>query len=293
MKRALVTGGKGFLGSAAAAALAARGYEVFAAGRSDADLSDAADARRLLAESRPRVVVHAAGATRALDWACGWDAHVGTTLNLLDAVQALGLSTRVVIAGSSAEYGAAAGKKPLSEDSPVSPLSAYGASKRCQTLAALSYRDAPILVARVFNSCGPGAPEHLVPGAFARQLAEIGQGRRKPVLEVGNLAASRDFLDVRDIAAALAALADSRAPRGIYNVCSGRGTPIRSLLDRLIELSGLSVEVRQVAGRRQNGDAPCIVGDPSKLSRATGWKPRLTLDDSLSDTLAWCRAHAR
>ncbi|MDE2040047.1 MAG: GDP-mannose 4,6-dehydratase [Elusimicrobia bacterium] len=285
MRRALVAGGGGFLGAAAAAALRRRGWKVLAARRSDADLADARQARRLLERWRPALIVHAAGATGAMDWGRAWDAHVATTLGLLDAVSALKLPARLVVAGSAAEYGAAAGNSPVREDCPLAPTSVYGASKRSQTLAALSCRDIPVVVARIFNSCGPGCPEGLVPGAFVRQLADIARGRRPPVLEVGNLSSSRDFLDARDIAAALAALGKDSVAPGIYNVCSGTATPIRSLLDRLIALCGLPVELRQVAVQRQSGDVRSVVGDPSKLRRATGWRPRIALDESLRDAI--------
>lgn len=288
MTKALVTGARGFIGGAAVEALRKRGARVVAAGRADADLLDAAAVRALVRRAAPDVIVHAAGATRG-DWATLWDAHVRATLNLLDAVAALQRPerVRVVIAGSSAEYGAAPGRKPAREDGPLSPVGPYGSSKLSQRIAAFSYRRPALDVrlARIFNACGAAAPAHLVPGTFAKQLVEIERGQRPPVLEVGDLSPCRDFVDVHDIGRALAALAAPGLERGVYNVCSERSVPIRAVLDRLLQLSGAKAEVRPDPRRRRAADVPFIVGDAGKLRRAAGWEPRVSLDESLRDTL--------
>lgn len=301
MKRlALLTGAGGFLGGFTAAALERSGFRVAASrhagGRFACDLKDRAATRRLVLSCRPELIVHAAGTTRPADWGELWDLHVGATANLLEAVLALPRpeAVRVIVAGSAAAYGDAAGKRAAAESGPASPLAPYGASKLSQGLAALGYRHRglDIIVARIFNSCGPGSPAHLVPGAFARQIVEIERRRKSPRLEVGNLDSRRDFVDVRDIASALASLADRGVASGLYNVCSQRAITIRAVLDILIALSNQEIAVRRDPARRRGHDLPFIVGDGRKLARATGWRPRYSLERSLRDTLTWHRAQS-
>ncbi len=286
----LVTGAGGFLGPHVAAELRRRrpGARLVLLDRAACDLRDAGAARRAVDKAKPSLVFHLAGTTRPLDWTGLWDAHVRATINVLEAVRRVP-GARVVIPGSSAEYGAGAGRGPVSEDATTEPLTAYGATKLSQTLAALSYRHhgLAVSVARVFNAIGPGIPERLALGAFARQLAAIERCLQPPELKVGNLTPRRDFVDVRDVARALVDLAS--APPGLYNVCSGRSVSIEELLKTLIRLSGLKIVLRADAARRRALDLPRIVGSHRKLTAATGWRPRISLRQSLSDALDWCR----
>jgi GDP-4-dehydro-6-deoxy-D-mannose reductase len=112
---------------------------------------------------------------------------------------------------------------------------------------------------------------------------------------VGNLDAVRDFTDVRDVVRAYWALleagtAGAPRPDSVYNVCTGRGVRLGDLLGRLVALAGVEVEIRQDPGRFRPADIPVLVGDPSRLRRATGWEPRLALDRTLGDLLEDWRA---
>jgi nucleoside-diphosphate-sugar epimerase len=278
----LVTGASGFIGRYAAEALKKRGWDVLATNRSHADLNDPAEARVLVAKAKPQSIVHAAGLTRAPGPLAFWDGNVSMTLNLAEAALSLPRPPRLIVIGSAAEYGEPPnGGAAVHEDTPCRPLTPYGCSKLAQTLAALSlrHRGLDVVVGRLFNSSGPGGPGHIVPGTFARQLA---QGAT--TLMTGGLDSQRDFTDVRDIARALALLAEPRALGGLYNICSGRATTIRSVVETLISLTRRSVVVRKDKSRG-NPAVPRLVGDPRKLRAATGWKPEIALEDSLRDTL--------
>jgi GDP-4-dehydro-6-deoxy-D-mannose reductase len=99
---------------------------------------------------------------------------------------------------------------------------------------------------------------------------------------VGNLAASRDFLDVRDVCEAYALLLEGGGTAGeIYNVCSGTATTMREILRRLIELGRVAVEVREDPDRMRPADVPVSAGDAAKLHEATGWTPRIPLAAAL------------
>ncbi len=289
--RVLVTGARGFIAGGLLRELRRRPGNRVTLLR--CDLLDAAATRRAVLKAAPRVIYHLAGTTKPLAWEGLWDAHVKATMNLLDAVAALPRPgrTTVVVCGSAAEYGSGGLPGPVKETDPNLPLSAYGATKLSQTVVALSYapQGLDVRVARVFNAIGPGIPERLALGAFARQLADIKRRRQPPRLSVGDLRPKRDFVDVRDVATALVAVARRGAPGEVYNVCSGRAVSVAWMLDRLVSMTGLSVEIRRESGRKLAG-VPKIFGSHAKLTRECGWRPRVPLEASLRDTLAWCGA---
>ena len=296
MRRILITGARGFLAGPLIARLEKRG-RVIKIGRSAApgvrryDLADPAEARDAVSYARPDEVYHLAGTTSARDWDGMWRAHVTATVNLLEALASRGVPVRVVVAGSSAEYGAAGGSRRPPENAPLEPVTTYGSCKLAQTLAALSFARGPVSVvaARIFNVLGPGTPENLAPGAFARQIARIADGLQAPEVSVGNLSPRRDFVDVRDVASALELLMRRGISGECYNVGSGRSTPIGSVLRGLVKAAGLRVRERVDPERRRPAEVRDLAADARKLG-ALGWKPRIPLARSLADTLESWRA---
>jgi GDP-4-dehydro-6-deoxy-D-mannose reductase len=263
-----------------------------------ADLLDAGAVDAAVARAAPDAVVHLAAQSSP---ARSWDDPAGTLAtnvlgltHLLEALCRRRLAPRVVVVGSSEEYGAAGpGELPLREDAPLRPASPYAASKVAQSFVALQYHLAhglPVVRTRTFPHTGPGRGEAFAESSFARQVAEIEAGRRAPVIEVGNLESVRDFTDVRDVVRAYWALLLSGTPGEVYNVASGTGTRIGDVLALLVGLSGRHVEVRVDPARLRPADVPALVGDPARLQAATGWTPRLSLERSLADLLAdWRR----
>jgi GDP-4-dehydro-6-deoxy-D-mannose reductase len=131
---------------------------------------------------------------------------------------------------------------------------------------------------RGFNHTGPRRGDVFVTSNFAKQIARIEAGLQEPVIEVGNLEAVRDFTDVRDMVRAYW-LATERATAGeAYNVASGEGISIRSLLDRLLSHSPTEVEVRVDPARLRPSDVEVLIGDASRFRSETGWEPRIPLD---------------
>jgi GDP-4-dehydro-6-deoxy-D-mannose reductase len=130
---------------------------------------------------------------------------------------------------------------------------------------------------RTFHHTGPGRGEAFAESSFARQIAEIEAGLRPPVIHVGNLEAVRDFTDVRDVVRAYWGLLQRGEAGQVFNVCSGRGRPIRDLLDILL-------------GRLRPADVPVLIGDPARLQATTGWRPEIPIEKTLEDLLAdWRR----
>src|SRR6185295_18937636 len=99
----------------------------------------------------------------------------------------------------------------------------------------------------------------------------------------------RDFSDVRDVVVADEALLEKGAPGEVYNVCSGRGVRIGALLERLLSLSTARIAVRVDPERLRPADVPSLVGNPARLLAATGWRPRIPLEDTLRDLLDYWR----
>jgi GDP-4-dehydro-6-deoxy-D-mannose reductase len=292
MRRILVTGAGGFLARPLIARLEGRG-RLFMTSRSASpgvrafDLSDPAAARAAVRAARPDEVYHLAGTTRAGDWDGMWRTHVSSTVHLLEALAARRAPVRVVIAGSSAEYGAAGGNRRPGENAPLEPVTLYGSCKLAQTLAALSFARGPvqIVAARVFNVLGPGTPENLAPGAFARQVARIADGLQAPEVAVGDLSPRRDYVDVRDVASALEFLMRRGRSGECYNVGSGRSTPMSAVLKGLLDAAGARVKTRVDPARCRPSEVKDLAADLRKI-RALGWAPKIPLARSLADTLA-------
>jgi GDP-4-dehydro-6-deoxy-D-mannose reductase len=132
---------------------------------------------------------------------------------------------------------------------------------------------------------GPGQGSGFVTVDFASQIAAIEASQQKPVMFVGNLAAERDFTDVRDVVRAYALMLAHGEPGDVYNVCSGQGYSIQYVLDTLLSYSTTEIEVRQDLDRMRPSDVPRRVGDASRLRARTGWEPTIPFEASLLDIL--------
>ena len=286
VERALVTGGTGFLGPQLERELGDNGFEVTAVGRSSGDVTDPQAMRRLVAEASPTHVFHLAGIREG-----GLDEllriNVWGTANVLAAVATEAPAARILVAGSAAEYGETT-REPVGEDHPLQPVTDYGVAKTAQELAAtaVTARSGLHLTrVRLFNVLGPGEPTSFVASAIAGRIVAIQAGAARPPLRTGDLSTRRDFVDVRDVARALRLAATLGDAGAVYNVCSGTATPIRRLVEELLELAGLDVPVDyapEPAALNVRGHA----GSAERLRAATGWEPERSLRESLADVLA-------
>jgi GDP-4-dehydro-6-deoxy-D-mannose reductase len=214
-------------------------------------------------------------------------------LNVLEGVARVRPQCRVLVVGSSEEYGLVAPEDvPVDEDTPLRPLNPYALSKVAQDLMGLQYyltRNLHVVRVRPFNHIGPRQRLGFVAPDFASQIAAAELGQQPPVLEVGNLEARRDFSDVRDVVRAYVLLLTEGEPGEVYNVGAGRSHSIRELLDRLLAMSRVPIEVRQDPGRMRPSDMPDIVCDASRIRERTGWQPTISFEQSLGDVLAYWR----
>ena len=253
------------------------------------DLADPAAVRDAVAQAAPDAIVHLAAVTHGDDLAVYFAANVVAGQNVLAAAAGLPRPPRVLVVGSAAQYGITSGEyEVVEEDRPLLARTPYGVSKILQERWALLWAEArglPVVCVRPFNITGPGQPPSLVPAAFLEQLADVLDGRADAV-RVGNTESCRDFTDVRDVVAAMAALlAASEEVQGrVFNIASGEAVRIGDILQECIRLGGGDVRVEVNPARIRRHDVPVIVGDASRLRAATGWAPEVSWRRSLEDT---------
>lgn len=254
-----------------------------------ADLTDRTRARELIAAARPDLVFHLAGASTADADRC-YAVNLDGTRNLLEACAALPAAPRVVVVSSAAVYGLTRPEEsPVREDTPLRPATFYGASKAAAEHLALALHRRGLVrvaVARPFNLVGPGLRAGFAPSDFMAQALAIRTGAL-PEIRVGNLEPRRDFVDARDAVRAYVALAGAEAAWGeAWNVASGRPVAIGDLLERVLRAAGTEARVVPDPARLGRVEVMDQVGDPARLERLTGWRPRIALDESLRDMAA-------
>ena len=261
------------------------------------DLKDYDKVRALLDDCKPHAIYHlAAQAFVPRSFEDPWETlenNIRAQLNIIQACLELDLRPRILIVSSAEIYGdVTPAQLPLDEDSAIRPTNPYSVSKVAQDMLGLQYHlshDLPIMRARPFNHIGPGQNARFVAPAFAMQIARIEAGHGEAVLYVGNLAAKRDFTDVRDIVRAYSMIIQSGRPGQAYNVASGAARGINRLLESLLSLSDSRIESRIDPARLRPVDVPEIRGDAGKLRRHTGWQPSFSFERTLGDVLADCR----
>ena len=259
----------------------------------DVDLLDPARVAASIREIQPTRIYHCAGVASVHG---SWDQTLATlegnvrgTDNLLRAVVAAALPSRVLVPGSALVYRPS--DRAIRETDPLGPVSPYGLSKLAQEMLAQRYAEegVAVLLTRSFTHIGPGQAPAYAASSFAKQIAEIEAGRIAPVIKVGALDARRDLTDVRDTVQAYIALMERGEPGRLYNVCSGLAHRIGEVLDGLIALATVSVDIDVDGSRLRPSDNSLLLGDLTRLTREIGWKPRIPLTQTLRDLLAYWR----
>jgi GDP-4-dehydro-6-deoxy-D-mannose reductase len=297
--RALVTGGHGFVGGHLREHLEALGDHVTSLDRSGRDPVDVTDRDRLVEHvqaARADVLYHLAAFTHVGESFAAeaevFAVNVDGTENVLAACRAAGVQ-RVVVVGSAEQYGVVDPSTiPLAEDTPTRPVSPYARSKQAaEELALVAFRETGqgVVCVRAFNHTGPGQPPRfLVPALAARTVAAERAGL--DTIAVGNLDPVRDYCDVRDVVRSYRLLAERGEPGTVYNVCSGRGVSVAEIASGLLALAERPLELVVDPDLVRATDVPVLVGDPSRLQRATGWTPEIPLEQTLADVLTTARS---
>lgn len=263
----------------------------------ECDLTDPFSTHSAIEKVRPDYIFHlAAQSFVPTSWNAPHDTlttNIMGQLNIFESIRKLHLNTRVQIACSSEEYGLVhKNEVPIKESNPLRPLSPYAVSKVAQDMLGFQYHQSYklfVVRTRAFNHTGPRRGENFVTSNFAKQIASIEKGLQKPTIYVGNLSAVRDFTDVRDMVSAYWLSLEKGKPGEEYNICSGKGITIKKTLEMLLGLSSEKIKIEVDPQRLRPSDVEILIGDNSKFSRQTGWKPRIPLEQTLSDLLDYWR----
>lgn len=301
----LVTGGTGFLGARLVRHLVEAGARVSVVSRGPlttgrlADLADRitvlrGDLRSLAAEPPPdwpvpRRVFHLGA--RGVDPAAS-DLDELIAVNVTATARLLEYATqwqveRFVQFGTCGEYGSC---QHASEDAPLEPRSAYGATKAAATLltqVAGRTRDLPVVVLRPFSVYGPGENPHRIVSATAlRAMA----GQAIPFTEGRQ---TRDFIYVDDVVAAALRAALIPVDRGtVFNLCTGIETSLRDLVQAVIREVGVPVEVHFGAVPPHPAELWHNCGNPARAHEGLRWAAQVPLGEGLHRTVAWLRHSA-
>jgi len=311
VSRILITGAGGFVGRHALAAFAGKlgaGDALAGIGRAmPAEQSDRVERRSIdlldgpaltafVAAFRPTHILHLA-ALSSVQQSAGsagetWRSNVLGLLNLAEAVAQGAPGASVVFASSGEVYGRAfLSGEPVDEAARPQPANVYARTKLAgedllgDVLPAAGVK---LIVLRPFNHIGPGQDERFVVPSFAGQVARIEAGLVPPVVEVGDLSARRDFLDVADVVAAYSAVierSDELADRSVFNIASGIARPISDILATFRAKARLPFEIRVARDRLRPSEIPTASGDASALVAAVGWRPQVPWADSLGAIL--------
>ncbi|MEE9276162.1 MAG: NAD-dependent epimerase/dehydratase family protein [bacterium] len=310
-RRILVTGAAGFIGGAVCALLRGQGRSVAGLGRRApakgrnpcgefivCDMTESAEAvSAALERAAPEAVVHLAAPVPSHAGAAGWSLIEPTARaaeNLFTACAAMERPPKIVLGSSGAVYGGCPVGAAISERRAPAPPTHYGVAKTLvEMLAVRAAQSAGLTIAcvRPFNVFGPGQKADRVVPSFTRQIVRIAE-KGGGEIRVGNLDSHRDFVDVRDVAAAFALMIDKGRGGSVYNVCSGRATKIRKVLDTLISLAGLKGEVRVIGERLSAEHVPYQRGNPGKIQRM-GWRARHSFRRTMADVFEEWRAEGR
>ena len=217
---------------------------------------------------------------------------IGTT-NLLDAVRITGLDSKIHICSSSEVYGQVTEAEiPIRETNPFRPASPYAVSKVGEDMIALQYYlsyGIKTMRTRMFTHTGPRRGDVFAESAFAKQIAEIEAGVRENPMRVGNLNSIRTFADVRDAVRAYWLLLEKCPPGEVYNIGGNRTMTVGQMLDILKSMANCKIEHEVDPALLRPSDVTLQIPDTSKFQAATGWKPEITLEETLKDLLTYHR----
>jgi GDP-4-dehydro-6-deoxy-D-mannose reductase len=307
--KALIIGAAGFAGGYLIDELANNKYDIIATKLPNESLSsekcevvnldilEENEIKAIIQKSRPDVIFHlAAQSSVGLSWkkpSLTIDINVKGTLNLLETVKNLDYKPRILLIGSSEEYGKVSEEdNPISELNVTNPANIYAASKACQNMLGKIYADAydlDIIMVRAFNHIGPGQSPDFVVSDFCKQVAEIEAEKIESIIKVGNLSAKRDFTDVRDIVKGYRLLSKKGAKGENYNIGSGKAIEVKKILELIINNCTAEIEVEVDKSKYRPVDVPIVEADIGKINACTNWKPEIDINTTILDTLQYWR----
>lgn len=312
--RILITGITGFIGGhLAEAMLQEQGHTIVGISRQavwpaalahlqgrctlvSADLLDQKTCLPVIADLKPDWVFHLAGfasPNKSFEKPdqC-WQDNVQATRLLYDAIAQSGVRPRILFTSTSQVYGEpAVSNQPVDEYAVLKPTSPYAASKAAADLMSFQYSVRPkldVMRVRLFTQIGPRQSTDYFSARFAQQIAAIEQGKQKPVIETGDLSGYRDLTDIRDVVRAFRLLMNYGQSGEVYNAGHGETWQVRDVLNQLRQLASVHFDV---VSKNDNRPVETMItrANPAKLQHATGWKPNISLAQTLKDVLDYWR----
>ncbi len=314
MKKVLITGINGFVGPYLALELQKGDNSVYGLSREGkseikndvvivkGNLLDRVGLFKLLTDIKPDVIFHLAAQSKPgysfKEPQETFESNVIGTINLLECVRGLkndlaNYNPRIMMAGTSEEYGLVnENDLPLKESSPFNPANPYAISKVSGYYLTKMYIRSfalDIVYMVLFSHMGPGQREGFIVPDVCKQIVEIEQGKKDPVLSTGTLSVYRDYTDVRDMVKGYVGLMEKGVRGERYNVCSGKAVQMEQLVDILLSLSKKKISHTVDRSRVRPTDMPILYGNYDKLRQLTGWAPEISLEQTLQDCLEWWR----
>lgn len=299
----IVTGGAGFIGSMLCKLLVERGDDVVVIdnlrnGRRqvvdalgpkahllEVDIRDTEAVRKIIKDVHPESLCHLA-AIHFIPYCNAhpleaMDINVQGTLSVLEACKIVP-PKMVVIASTAAVYDICDG--PCRETDVPRPLDIYGVSKHtCEQLARLYTADteAPCIAMRIFNAVGPNETNlHLVPQLLNQLI------RGESTIALGNLEPRRDYIDTTDLARALiCALDHKQNGYDVFNAGTGEEYSVRDVLEMCENILDREIEIKQTPDLVRKVDRMHLCADNHKIREATGWQPKVGIQEALRKLL--------
>ena len=250
--------------------------------------------KRAIKSFMPDYVLHLASfSSVAFSWkqpVLSFQNNMDIFLNLVEALKEYNKQCRVLSVGSSEEYGKVSkGDLPLREEHALNPVSPYAVARVAQELLSKIYVDGfglDIVMTRSFNHIGPYQDDKFVISSFAKQLQRIKHsGTKNGILYSGDVEIIRDFVDVHDVVRAYYKLLLNGRKGEIYNICSGIGTSLRSIIYNMTSMLGMKVDIEIKEEYLRPNDNPIIIGSSEKIERELNWERNYSLNESLKDIL--------
>jgi GDP-4-dehydro-6-deoxy-D-mannose reductase len=262
---------------------------------SECDITDFQSIFKVVRAVKPEIIFHLAGQpfvpTSFENTAETFKVNVIGPINLFEAVKAADIAPRIVVVTSGEVYGETAGLlKVHTERSLPNPVNPYAASKTSIDYIAQTYKTYEglnIVIARPFNHTGPRQRPSFVCSSLARQISLIQKNQSAPILQVGDIKPRRDFTDVRDVARAYWLLGSiSNKDNFVYNVCSGCTFSIEEIIGLYEKITGVKFQLHVEQKRLRGYDIQLLAGSSELFQKATGWKPEIPMEQTLTDLLA-------
>lgn len=263
---------------------------------STGEITDFQSIFKIIKEVKPEIIFHVAGQAfvpSSFEHAAEtFKTNVIGTINIFEAVKACEINPRIIVVTSGEIYGETFGVPQLhTEQSVPQPVNPYAASKTSMDYIAQTYKKYEglnIVIARPFNHTGPRQRPNFVCSSLARQIVAIKKNNSEKILRVGNIAARRDFTDVRDIARGYWMLSQiDNKSNYIFNLCSGNILSIEEIIKQFESIVGETFQLNIEAKRLRGYDIQLLAGNHSAINHSVGWKPQIPFTQTLTDLLEY------